>query len=83
MLIVIFAMIELVVLPTLYTAAAPDAPIVNGAALGMTVKTDGADAAAGAILDELMRARQQQTSGVEWEEGWIFHRGLRPPLVSG
>lgn len=72
MLIVIFAMIELVVLPTLYTAAAPDAPIVNGAALGMTVKTDGADAAAGAILDELMRAKQQQTSGVEWEEGWIL-----------
>ncbi len=72
MLIVIFAMFELIILPTLYTAVAPNAPIVNGAAMGMTVKTDGADAAAGAILDELMRAKQMQTTGQEWEEGWIL-----------
>lgn len=72
MLVVVFAMIELLVLPTLYTAVAPEAPIVNGAAMGMTVKTDGADAAAGAILDELMRANAQSNLGVNWEEGWIL-----------
>lgn len=71
MLIVIYAMIELIVLPGFYTAVAPDAPIVNGAAMGMTVKTDGADAAAGAILDELMRA-QAAGRGILWEEGWIL-----------
>ncbi len=72
MLIVIFAMIELVVLPGFYTAVAPNQPIVNGAAMGMTVKTDGADAAAGAILDQLMTARHYQETGQVWEEGWIL-----------
>jgi uncharacterized membrane protein YadS len=71
MLIVIYAMIELIVLPGFYTAVAPDQPIVNGAAMGMTVKTDGADAAAGAILDELMRAGAA-VRGINWEEGWIL-----------
>ena len=45
MLIVILAMLELVALPAFYTAVAPDQPIVHGAAMGMTVKTDRADAA--------------------------------------
>ncbi len=72
MLVVVFAMIELLVLPGLYTAFFPDQPIVNGAAMGMTVKTDGADAAAGALLDELMIARHLQDSGEQWQSGWIL-----------
>jgi uncharacterized membrane protein YadS len=72
MLIVVFAMFELVVLPTAYSTIAPDQPIVNGAALGMTVKTDGADAAAGAILDELMVANHYRATGVQWEPDWIL-----------
>lgn len=72
MLIVVFAMVELVVLPTAYTAIAPEQPIVNAAAMGMTVKTDGADAAAGAILDELMVARHYTATGELWEEDWIL-----------
>lgn len=76
MLIVIFAMIELVVLPTTYATLAPNQPIVNGAAMGMTVKTDGADAAAGAILDELMVSRHLQTSGEHWQEGWILSAAI-------
>lgn len=56
-------MIELVVLPGFCTAVAPNQPIVNGAAMGMTVKTDGADAAAGAILDEPMRANAEVDLG--------------------
>ena len=71
MLVVIFAMLELIVLPGVYTALAPDQPIVNGAALGMTVKTDGADAAAGALLDELMIARNLQLTGQQWQAGSI------------
>ena len=76
MLIVIFAMIELVVLPTFYTAVAPDQPIVNGAAMGMTVKTDGADAAAGAILDELMVSQHLKETGEVWQEGWILSAAI-------
>ncbi len=76
MLIVVFAMIELVVLPTFYAAVAPDAPIVNGAAMGMTVKTDGADAAAGAILDEMMVANHYRTTGETWEADWILSAAI-------
>jgi len=76
MLIVIFAMIELVVLPTAYSTLAPDQPIVNGAAMGMTVKTDGADAAAGAILDELMVSQHLQNTGEHWQEGWILSAAI-------
>ncbi len=72
MLVVVFAMIELLVLPGLYAAFFPDQPIVNGAAMGMTVKTDGADAAAGALLDELMIARHLQETGEQWQAGWIL-----------
>ena len=76
MVVVIFAMLELIVLPGAYTAFAPDQPIVNGAALGMTVKTDGADAAAGALLDELMIARNLQLTGQQWQDGWILSASL-------
>ena len=76
MLVVIFAMVELIVLPGLYTNLAPDQPIVNGAALGMTVKTDGADAAAGALLDELMIASHLQETGEQWQDGWILNAAL-------
>ncbi len=71
MLVVVFAMIELIILPGLYTAFLIEEPIVAGAAMGMTVKTDGADAAAGAIMDEMMRAKAAQ-SGIFWQEGWIL-----------
>ena len=75
-LILIFAMVELVVLPPLYTNLAPTQPIVNGAAMGMTVKTDGADAAAGAILDELMVSKHIKKTGEHWEEGWILSASI-------
>jgi len=75
-LILVFAMFELLILPPLYTNLAPNAPIVNGAAMGMTVKTDGADAAAGAILDELMISKHLKQTGEKWEEGWILSAAI-------
>ena len=42
----------------------------------MTVKTDGADAAAGALLDELMIARNLQLTGEQWQAGWILSASL-------
>ena len=71
MLIVVYAMIELLILPGFYSTVAPDQPIVNGAAMGMTVKTDGADAAAGAIMDEIMVANAA-ARGIYWEPDWIL-----------
>ena len=70
-LVVVYAVIELVILPPIFTATMIDEPIVAGAAMGMSVKTDGADAAAGAVMDELMRNKKLEIDGTEWEEGFI------------
>ncbi|MCP4677951.1 MAG: putative sulfate exporter family transporter [Deltaproteobacteria bacterium] len=70
-LVVVYAVIELVILPPIFTATMIDEPIVAGAAMGMSVKTDGADAAAGAVMDELMRNRKLEMDGTRWEEGFI------------
>jgi uncharacterized membrane protein YadS len=79
-LVVIFAMLEILVLPGAYTALAPDQPIVNGAALGMTVKTDGADAAAGALLEQLMLARNVALGNEPWAAGWILSSAILTKL---
>jgi uncharacterized membrane protein YadS len=70
-LVVVYAVIELVILPPIFTATMIEEPIVAGAAMGMAVKTDGADAAAGAVMDELMRNKKEDQDGTKWEEGWI------------
>lgn len=75
-LIIVFAMFELVILPPAYAKLAPNQPIVNGAAMGMTVKTDGADAAAGAVLDELMVSNHLKETGETWENGWILSAAI-------
>jgi uncharacterized membrane protein YadS len=79
-LVAIFAMLEILVLPGAYTALFPDQPIVNGAALGMTVKTDGADAAAGALLETLMIARNAADGGTPWAAGWILSSSILTKL---
>jgi len=70
-LIVVYAVVELVVLPPIFSSTMSSEPIVAGAAMGMSVKTDGADGAAGAVLDELMRAAKLDKDGVTYEEGSI------------
>jgi uncharacterized membrane protein YadS len=70
-LVVVFAVFQLIILPIAFNAFWVHEPIAAGATLGLTVKTDGADAAAGAILDELMRS-QVAAQGIKWEEGWIL-----------
>jgi len=68
--IVTVAAIQLITYPAILSQTMLHEPIVAGSALGLVIKTDGADAAAGAILDELMRAKAA-TMGIHWEEGWI------------
>ena len=74
-LVVVYAVIELVILPGVFTHIWPgtDDPLVAGSAMGMAVKTDGADAAAGELLDEFMRAKVEQESGgkIVWLPGVI------------
>jgi uncharacterized membrane protein YadS len=79
-LVVIFAMFEILVLPGAYTAWFSDQPIVSGAALGMTVKTDGADAAAGALLETLMMSRNLAAGGAPWQGGWILSSAILTKL---
>jgi uncharacterized membrane protein YadS len=70
-LVVVYAFSELVILPGVLTNYWSNEPIVAGASLGLTVKTDGADAAAGAILDDLIRSKVAG-QGIHWDEGWIL-----------
>jgi uncharacterized membrane protein YadS len=74
-LVVVWAVIELLVLPGAFTYGWPSTedPLVAGAAMGMSVKTDGADAAAGELMDEFMRTKiARDTDGeVRWPEGII------------
>ncbi len=74
-LVVVWAVIELLVLPSFFTHVWPGTadPLVAGSAMGMSVKTDGADAAAGELLDEFMRTKvETETNGqVVWPAGVI------------
>ncbi len=71
-LVVVFAVVELVVLPFAAKTFLYHEPMVAGAWMGLAVKTDGAAVAAGAITDALIRAKAMDALGVEWVEGWIL-----------
>ncbi len=71
-LVVIFAVVELVVLPFAAQTFLYQEPMVAGAWMGLAVKTDGAAVASGAITDALIRAKAIEVMGVEWAEGWIL-----------
>lgn len=71
-LVVIFAVVELVLLPFAAQAFLYQEPMVAGAWMGLAVKTDGAAMASGAITESLIRARALTDLGVEWKEGWIL-----------
>lgn len=79
-LIVIYAVIELVIIPPVFTRTMLDEPVVAGAAMGMAIKTDGADAAAGAMMDEMMRGRKLQRDGVAWAPGFITTSAIMTKL---
>lgn len=70
-LVVIFAVVELIVLPFLAQTTLWQEPMVAGAWMGLAVKTDGAAVASGGITDSLIRAKAFTASGIQYEEGWI------------
>jgi uncharacterized membrane protein YadS len=71
-LVVIFAVVELLVLPFLAQTFLWREPLVAGAWMGLVVKTDGAAIASGAITDGLIRAKALAMEGVKYQEGWIL-----------
>jgi uncharacterized membrane protein YadS len=71
-LVVIFAVVELVMLPFLAQNFLYHEPLVAGAWMGLAVKTDGAAVASGAIVDSLIRAKALAVQGIDYKEGWML-----------
>jgi uncharacterized membrane protein YadS len=71
-LVVVFAVVELILLPFAAQIFLYKEPMVAGAWMGLAVKTDGAAVASGAITDSLIRAKALAELGVNWKEGWIL-----------
>jgi uncharacterized membrane protein YadS len=71
-LVVIFAVVELLVLPFIAQNFLHQEPMVAGAWMGLAVKTDGAAVASGAVADSLIRAKTLAAEGINYKEGWIM-----------
>ena len=71
-LVVIFAVVELLLLPFLAQTFLSHQPLVAGAWMGLAVKTDGAAVTSGAITDALIRARALAEYGIQYKPGWIM-----------
>ena len=72
-LVVIFAMVELLVLPFAAQQFLYRDPLVAGAWMGLAVKTDGAAVAAGAMADSLINAKMLAVDGVAYKENWVMN----------
>jgi len=70
-LVVIFAVVELLVLPFIANAFLADQPMVAGAWMGLAVKTDGAAVASGAVTESLILA-SAAARGIVYQKGWIL-----------
>jgi len=70
-LVVIFAVVELLILPFAAQAMLSQQPMVAGAWMGLAVKTDGAAVASGAITDSLICAKAA-AEGVRYQPAWIM-----------
>ncbi len=71
-LVVIFAVVELVLLPFLAQKFLYNEPMVAGAWMGLAVKTDGAAVASGAITESLILAKNVAEHNVHYQTGWIM-----------
>lgn len=70
-LVVIFAVVEMVILPFVAQTFLWSEPLVAGAWMGLAVKTDGGAVASGAITDALIRAKALEMEGVNYKADWI------------
>jgi uncharacterized membrane protein YadS len=70
-LVVIFAVVELLILPFIANAMLANEPMVAGAWMGLAVKTDGAAVASGAVTESLILATAA-AAGIKYQPGWII-----------
>jgi uncharacterized membrane protein YadS len=70
-LVVIFAVVEVLILPFLAQTFLWQEPMVAGAWMGLAIKTDGAAVAGGGITEALILARSA-AEGVHYQPGWIL-----------
>jgi hypothetical protein len=70
-LVVIFAVVELLFLPFVAQSFLSHDPLVAGAWMALSVKTDGAAVASGAITESLILANNA-AEGVNYAKGWIL-----------
>src|SRR5713101_4836946 len=70
-LVVIFAVIEVLILPFLAQTFLWQEPLVAGAWIGLAVKTDGAAVAGGGITESLVMAKAA-AEGIRYQPGWIL-----------
>lgn len=70
-LVVIFAVVELLILPFAANIFLSQEPMVAGAWMGLAVKTDGAAVASGGIAESLILA-SAAARGINFQKGWIL-----------
>jgi uncharacterized membrane protein YadS len=70
-LVLVFAVVEVLILPFVAQTWLAHEPLVAGAWMGLAVKTDGAAVAAGGISDSLILAKNA-AEGVHYQPGWIL-----------
>ncbi len=70
-LVVIFAVVELLILPFAAQHYLYSQPLVAGAWMGLAVKTDGAAVASGAIADSLIHVKAM-AAGLYYQAGWTL-----------
>jgi uncharacterized membrane protein YadS len=70
-LVVVFAVIEVLILPFVAQTWLAHEPLVAGAWMGLAVKTDGAAVAAGGITESLILAKNA-AEGINYQPGWIL-----------
>ncbi len=70
-LVVVFAVVEVALLPFLAQTFLAHEPLVAAAWRGLAVKTDGAAVAAGAITESLLLT-QAASEGIKYQAGWIL-----------
>jgi uncharacterized membrane protein YadS len=70
-LVVLFAVVELLILPFAAQGFLAGQPLVAAAWMGLAVKTDGAAVASGAITEALLRAKAA-AAGIHYQEGWML-----------
>jgi len=70
-LVVVFAVVEVLILPFLAQTFLSHEPLVAGAWMGLAIKTDGAAVAGGGITESLILAKNA-AEGIKYQPGWIL-----------